>query len=109
MNDLLNEGDTVTDSYTFVATDGSTHEIDITITGINTDAVAPTISKFDVVPVSSGTLGIGNTVIYTATASEVMGADTSMSITLSNSATVTLTVVADKPTTLKGTYDNQCY
>ena len=104
VNDLLSEGDTVTDSYTFVATDGSTHEIVITITGINTDAVAPTISKFDIVPESSGTLGIGNTVIYTATASEVMGADTSMSITLSNSATVTLTVVTDKPTTLKGTY-----
>ena len=104
VNDLLSEGDTVTDSYTFVATDGSTHEIDITITGINTDAVAPTISKFDVVPESSDTLGIGNTVIYTATASEVMGADTSMSITLSNSATVTLTVDADAPTTLKGTY-----
>ena len=104
VNDLLSEGDTVTDSYTFVATDGSTHEIVITITGINTDAVAPTISKFDVVPESSETLGIGKTVIYTATASEVMGADTSMSITLSNSVTVTLTVVADTPNTLKGTY-----
>ena len=104
VNDLLSEGDTVTDSYTFVATDGSTHEIVITITGINTDAVAPTISKFDVVPESSETLGIGKTVIYTATASEVMGADTSMSITLSNSVTVTLTVVADTPTTLAGTY-----
>ena len=38
VNDLLSEGDTVTDSYTFVATDGSTHEIVITITGINTDS-----------------------------------------------------------------------
>ena len=61
-------------------------------------------SKFDVVPESSDTLGIGKTVVYTATATEAMRSDTTMSITLSNDATVTLTVVADAPTTLKGTY-----
>ena len=38
-----------------------------------------------------------------------MRADTSMSITLSNDATVTLTVVADAPTTLKGTYTISAY
>ena len=49
-------------------------------------------------------LGIGNTVVYTATATEAMRSDTTMSITLSNDATVTLTVDAAAPTTLKGTY-----
>ena len=68
------------------------------------DTVAPTLSSFSVVPESSDTLGIGKTVVYTATATEAMRSDTTMSITLSNDATVTLTVVADAPTTLKGTY-----
>ena len=68
------------------------------------DTTAPTISSFSVVPESSGTLGIGKTVVYTATANDTMRSDTSLSITLSNDATVTLTVVADAPTTLKGTY-----
>jgi len=69
-----------------------------------TDTTAPTISSFTVVPESSDTLGIGKTVVYTATATEAMRSDTSLSITLSNDATLTLTVVADAPTTLKGTY-----
>ena len=90
VNNRLNEGDTDTDSYTFVATDGSTHQINILITGIDSDSEAPTLLSFDVVPEFAGTLGIGNTVIYTATASEAMRADTSMSITLSNNVTVTL-------------------
>ena len=68
------------------------------------DTTAPTISSFSVVPESSDTLGIGKTVVYTATANEAMRSDTTMSITLSNDATVTLTVDADAPTTLKGTY-----
>jgi hypothetical protein len=68
------------------------------------DTVAPTVSSFSVVPQSSDILGIGDTVVYTATASEAMRADTSMSITLSNNATVTLTVVEGTPTTLEGTY-----
>ena len=68
------------------------------------DTTAPTISKFDVVPESSDTLGIGKTVVYTATATEACVVILLMSITLSNDATVTLTVVADAPTTLKGTY-----
>ena len=68
------------------------------------DTAAPTISSFSVVPESSDTLGIGKTVVYTATATEAMRSDTTMSITLSNDATVTLTVDADAPTTLKGTY-----
>jgi len=105
VNNRLNEGDTDTDSYTFVATDGSTHQINILITGIDSDSEAPTLLSFDVVPEFAGTLGIGNTVIYTATASEAMRADTSMSITLSNNVSVTLAVVENAPTTLLGTYE----
>ena len=71
---------------------------------VTMEIIAPTLLSFDVVPESAGTLGIGNTVIYTATASEAMRADTSMSITLSNDVTVTLTVVENAPTTLSGTY-----
>jgi VCBS repeat-containing protein len=105
VNNRLNEGDTDTDSYTFVATDGSSHQINIKITGIDSDSEAPTLLSFSVVPEFAGTLGIGNTVIYTATASEAMRADTSMSITLSNNVSVTLAVVEDAPTTLVGTYE----
>ena len=68
------------------------------------DTAAPTLSSFSVVPESDDILGIGNTVVYTATASEAMRSDTSINITLSNDATVTLTVDADAPTTLKGIY-----
>ena len=101
---LLGAGDTESDTYTFVATDLSEHKVTIKIIGIDSDTVAPTILSFSVVPESTATLGIGNSVVYTATASEVMLEDTTMNITLSNDATVTLTVDADAPTTLKGIY-----
>ena len=56
---------------------------------------------------SAGILGTGDTVDYTATASEAMRVGTTMQITLSNDATVTLSVDANAPTTLTGTYTIQ--
>ena len=68
------------------------------------DTAAPTISKFDVVPESSDILGAGIQLFTLQLPLRSCVVILSMSITLSNDATVTLTVVADAPTTLKGTY-----
>ena len=65
------------------------------------------ITGFTVTPSSAGILGTGDTVDYTATASEAMRVGTTMQITLSNDATVTLSVDANAPTTLTGTYTIQ--
>ena len=71
------------------------------------DTTGPSISGFTVTPSSEGILGTGDTIVYTATASEAMRVGTTMQITLSNDATVTLSVDADAPTTLTGTYTIQ--
>ena len=54
------------------------------------DTDGPSITGFTVTPSSVGILGTGDTVDYTATASEAMRVGTTMQITLSNDATVTL-------------------
>jgi len=64
------------------------------------DTTAPTITE---ITSTSGTIfGIGDIITYTATLSEAMKSGTTMSITLSNDATVTLT--ADGTTSVQGDY-----
>ena len=71
------------------------------------DTDGPSITGFTVTPSSEGILGTGDTVDYTATVSDEMRVGTTMQITLSNDATVTLLVDENAPATLTGTYTIQ--
>lgn len=81
-------------------------QLDITSALITmADQTAPTVLSFTVTPsVQSGPLGPGDTITYTATASEQMTVGTSMRITLSNEVQVMLAVDANDPKKLEGTY-----
>lgn len=83
----------------------ASEQLDITSALITmADQTAPTVVSFLVSPSQSGPLGPGDTITYTATASEPMTSGTSMRITLSNDAQIKLAVDTTDHTKLIGTY-----
>ena len=66
------------------------------------DTTAPTITTITSTPSSAATFGVGDTITFTAQLSENIKDGTSMTITLSNDATVTLE--ADGSSNISGNY-----
>ena len=90
-----------------IDTAGNTSEQAILTTATVTmqDTTAPTLTSISIVPsIASGLLGIGDSLVFTAIASETLVVGTTMRITLSNEKQVKLTVDQTDATKLVGTY-----